>query len=79
MCCGFKLIMPMRLSVHFVFLSQEGVLFLAEVRIIHAAVDRTNRSALRLIVEAYALGAFVGDDIVNVHSAGSLSGIRIDL
>ena len=50
-----------------VFLCEQVFFAFAVVRIVNTAVDRANRSALRLIVKANAFGAFVGNDIVNVQ------------
>jgi hypothetical protein len=40
--------------------------------IINAAVYWTYRSALRLVVETYALGAFISNDIIYIHTHRSV-------
>ena len=57
---------------------EQLVLCLPVVGVVYAAVHRTYRGALWLIVEAHAFGALVCGDVVDVHAARVLGGIGID-
>src|SRR3569832_377388 len=61
------------------FSAEKDIITFAVVRIVNAAVNRANGSALRLIVETFAFGALFRDYILQVHGNGSLRSIGVNL
>src|SRR5690606_30744395 len=58
---------------HKLLLLEELFLRLAMIGIIHAAIYRTNGSALRLVMKTNTLGALVRNNVIDVHTHRFLS------
>jgi hypothetical protein len=54
------------------FFGQKLLVGLFKVLVGHTAVNRANGGALGLVVKAFALGAFIGNDKIHIHAAGCL-------
>jgi hypothetical protein len=65
------------LAVHKCFAGKECFLALAEVRVVHAAINGANCRALWLIVETNTLCTLIGYYIVHIHSPWGLGRISI--
>ncbi|HEY6083793.1 MAG TPA: hypothetical protein VIU63_00265 [Nitrospira sp.] len=59
-------------------LGHELVFALPNVRIMDTTIDGTKGSASWLVIEAFALRAFVGDDVIKIVRECRLVGIGID-
>jgi hypothetical protein len=49
----------------------------AVVGVVNAAINGADCSALGLVMKAHALGAFVSDDVIDIHADGVVFGISI--
>lgn len=68
---------PCQLQMHKSLLCKQLLLRLSVVRVVYAAIDRTDCCTLGFVVESNALGALVWGDVIHVHVDGGVLGVSL--